>query len=298
MNRKTHLLLMCVLAGGVLAAACARAEEKTAPDNPVASIAGAYQDAFNSGNADKVASLHTKDAEWIDSDGNMHAGREAIRATLAKSFAASPGRTLELAPEKVRPIGDKAIIATGSAAVTAPDGERIVSSYTTVYAKTGDEWRIAQVTETAPDITPSPGSQIAALRWLEGTWRGENSKRPVTLKIAEAQNGNFLTINYSFGDDGSEGTSTEVIGYDAAEDRMRSWTFDSGGGFSEAVWQTDGANWLLVSKSVNPDGTRASSQLEIRPGADGKSFTVEGYNRESAGVPMPKLGPIKFTAVP
>ncbi|MFM8458658.1 MAG: YybH family protein, partial [Chthoniobacterales bacterium] len=252
---------------------------------------------FNAGSADKLAALHTADAEWVDSDGSIHAGRDAIRGVLAKAFAAQPGRTIDFAVEKTRSVGDVVIIENGSATVTSPDGERSVSACTTVYAKDGDAWRIAQVTETAPDISPSPASQLAALRWLEGTWRGENSKRPVTLKISEAQNGNFLTINYSFGENGSEGTSTEVVGYDAAEDRMRSWTFDSEGGFSEAAWQPDGANWLLVSKSVNPDGTRASSQLEIRPSADGKSFTAEGYNRESGGVPMPKLGPIKFTAV-
>jgi len=292
MKRKSFLPI-------VLLAFCtaAQAQEIAPTDSPAAAVARAYQEAFNAGSADKLAALHTADAEWVDSEGSIHAGRDAIRGVLAKAFAAQPGRTIDFAVEKTRAVGDDVIIENGSATVTSPDGERSVSACTTVYAKDGDAWRIAQVTETAPDVSPSPASQLAALRWLEGTWRGENSKRPVTLKISEAQNGNFLTINYSFGENGSEGTSTEVVGYDAAEDRMRSWTFDSEGGFSEAAWQPDGANWLLVSKSVNPDGTRASSQLEIRPSADGKSFTAEGYNRESGGVPMPKLGPIKFTAV-
>jgi len=295
--KKTTNLPALVFICCALAFSRAQAEEKATTENPAAAVASAYRDAFNTGNANKLAELHTKDAEWVDGDGHIRSGRDAIRAALAKGFAAQPGRTIEFAVENVRPLGDGVIIETGSATVTAPDGERSTSACTTVYAKDGEEWRIAQVTETSPDVAPSPGSQLAALGWLEGTWQGENSKRPVTLKISEVQNGNFLTINYSFGENGSEGTSTEVVGYDAAEDRVRSWTFDSEGGFSEAAWQSDGANWLLVSKSVNPDGTRASSQLEIRPSADGKSFTAEGYNRESGGVPMPKLGPIKFTAV-
>jgi uncharacterized protein (TIGR02246 family) len=295
MKRKTSLLAT-LLAAAALAISPVSAEEQTEASNPTASVSATYQQAFNAGNADKVAALHTKDAEWLDSDGTTHEGRDAIRAILVKAFAAAPGRTIQFAVEKVRPVGDDVIIETGSAAVTAPDGEESISAYTTIYAKDGDEWRIAQVTETAPETEPSPASQLGALRWLEGTWKGENSKRPVTLKISEAQNGNFLTINYSFGQDGDQGTSTEVVGFDAAADQVRSWTFDSEGGFSEATWQPDGSNWLVVSKSVNPDGSRASSQLDIRPAADGKSFTVEGYNRESGGVPMPKLGPIKFTS--
>jgi uncharacterized protein (TIGR02246 family) len=295
MKRKTSFLAT-LLAAAALGSSSASAEEQTESANPTASVSAAYQQAFNAGNADKLAALHTKDAEWLDSDGTTHEGRDAIRAVLAKAFAAAPGRTIQFAVEKVRPVGDDVIIETGCAAVTAPDGEESVSAYTTIYAKDGDDWRIAQVTETAPEIQPSPASQLGALRWLEGTWKGENSKRPVTLKISEAQNGNFLTINYAFGQDGDQGTSTEVVGFDAAADQVRSWTFDSEGGFSEATWQPDGSNWLVVSKSVNPDGSRASSQLDIRPTADGKSFTVEGYNRESGGVPMPKLGPIKFTS--
>ena len=290
MHRTQHLLTL-VFTSLALSATLAVAE-----DESVAAVTQAYQAAFNAGNSDQVAALHTKDAEWIDSDGNVHSGRDAIRSVLTKAFAAAPGRTIEFAVEKVRPLSESVALENGSAVVTSPDGERAVSAYTTVYVKDGGTWRIAQVTETAPEVAPSPASRLSALRWLEGTWKGENSRRPVTLKIAEAQNGNFLTINYSFGEEGSEGTSTEVVGFDAAADSVRSWTFDSEGGFSEATWQSDGANWLLVSKSINPDGTRASSQLDIRPAADGKSFTVEGYNRESGGVPMPKLGPIKFTS--
>ena len=267
------------------------------PESPATGVARAYQEAFNARQSDKLAALHTEDATWVDSDGTSLSGRDAIRTALSKAFAAAPGRTIEFAVDQVRPLGDDVILENGSSIVTGPDGEQSASFYTTVYAKKDGQWRIAQITETAPVVEPSPASELAALSWLEGKWRGENAKRALTLEIAPAQNGNFLTIKYAFGENGEEGTSTEVVGYDATEDRVRSWTFDSAGGFSEAAWQQDGADWLLVSKSVNPDGTRGSSQLEIRPAADGQSFTVEGYNRESGGVPIPKLGPIKFTPV-
>jgi uncharacterized protein (TIGR02246 family) len=295
MTHRIHLPTL--IAGLALVSAVWAADEKAPEGNPAATVALAYREAFNAGNASQLADLHGKDAAWIDSNGNVHSGRDAIRAVLAKAFTAAPGRTIEFVVDQVRPLGDDVLLETGSSIVTGPDGERSTSAYTTVYAKDGDEWRIAQITETAPATEPSPASQLSALQWLEGKWRGEDTQRPITLEIVEAQNGNFLTIKYAFGENGSEGASTEIVGYDAAEDRVRSWTFDSAGGFSEAVWQSDGANWLLVSKSVNPDGTRGSSQLEIRPAADGRSFTVEGYNRESGGVPMPKLGPVKFTAV-
>jgi len=295
MTHRTSLLTLIALS--LVAAAPASAQDAAKGENPAAAVARAYQEAFNAGQPDKLAALHTEDATWVGSDGAALSGRDAIRAALSKAFAAAPGRSLEFAVDQVRPLGDDVILEKGSSIVTGPDGEQSASFYTTVYAKEGDQWRIAQITETAPVVEPSPASELAALDWLEGKWRGENAQRPVTLEISPVQNGNFLTIKYSFGENGDEGTSTEVVGYDAAEDRVRSWTFDSAGGFSEAAWQPDGSNWMLVSKSVNPDGSRGSSQLEIRPAADGRSFNVEGYNRESGGVPVPKLGPIKFTPV-
>lgn len=294
---KHRIPILAGFAGLIFVTFIAAATGEPTAESPAIGVARAYQEAFNAGSADKLAALHTKDAEWVDSEGNVYSGRDAIRAVLAKAFAAAPGRSIAFAVERFRPLADNVVVESGSTSVTAPDGEQSVSAYTTVYAKEGDEWRIAQITETAPVVEPSPASKLSALGWLEGKWRGENAKRPVALEISSVQNGNFLTIKYSFGENGDEGTSTEVVGYDAAEDRVRSWTFDSAGGFSEAAWQPDGANWMLVSKSVNPDGSRGSSQLEIRPAADERSFTVEGYNRESGGVPMPKLGPIKFTPV-
>jgi uncharacterized protein (TIGR02246 family) len=294
MIRTKHLALLLVTL--LATSSWTAAAETDSPQQTVTDIARAYSEGFNAADAGKVAALHTTNAEWVDSDGRVHAGRDAIRSVMSKAFAAGPGRTIALNVENVRSLGDNVLLDTGTAIVTAPDGAQTTSSYTTVYEKVDGQWLIAQITETAPSTTSTPAAQLASLGWLEGTWKGEGAQRPVTLQVSEAQNGNFLTVNYAFGEGGDQGTSTEVIGYDAAEGAIRSWTFDSEGGFSEATWQQDGMSWLLVSKSVNPDGTRASSQLELRPAADGKSFTVEGYNRESGGVPMPKLGPIKFTA--
>ena len=38
-----------------------------------------------------------------------------------------------------------------------------------------------------------------------------------------------------------------MIGKDAASEGLRSWTFESEGGFGEATWSRDGKKWVLDS---------------------------------------------------
>jgi len=268
------------------------AEEKRADEKAdVLAIADTYTAAFNAAQASKLADLYADDAEWLDQNGNLYSGKSAILKALGESFAASKGRTIELSVESVRKLGNDVLLDKGSAVVTGPDGTRSRSDYTTVYQRSQDRWVIAQITETGDPTGDDPGENLAPLDWLIGKWTAKKGDELWAIEVARVQNGNFLTINYRLGEGAS---STEIVGFDPAAGKIRSWTFDSEGGFSEAVWRADGNRWLLLSKSVNPDGTRSSSQMELHAEDDHRGFSVEIYNRESGGEPLPKLGPITF----
>jgi len=288
MNR---ILRFTLLLTSALAAVATAKEAPTEAETAVLAVADAYVAAFNAGQASKLADLYADDAEWLDQDGNLYSGKPAILKALGESFAANKGRTIELSVESVRKLGNDVLLDKGSAVVTGPDGTRSRSDYTTVYQRSQDRWVIAQITETGDPTGDDPGENLAPLDWLIGKWTAKKGDELWAIEVARVQNGNFLTINYRLGDGAS---STEIVGFDPAAGKIRSWTFDSEGGFSEAVWRADGNRWLLLSKSVNPDGTRSSSQMELHAEDDHRGFSVEIYNRESGGEPLPKLGPITF----
>ena len=51
----------------------------------------------------------------------------------------------------------------------------------------------------------------------------------------------------------------KVIGYDAANRQIRSWIFDSAGGFGTSTWSRDGNDWIIKNSQTLHDGARTSS---------------------------------------
>jgi hypothetical protein len=49
------------------------------------------------------------------------------------------------------------------------------------------------------------------------------------------------------------------IGWDPAQKVIRSWMFESEGGFAEATWQQNGNQWIVVMNGTNSEGQPASA---------------------------------------
>src|SRR5438093_4211725 len=63
---------------------------------------------------------------------------------------------------------------------------------------------------------------------------------------------------------------SQRIGWDPLAKRIRSWVFDSEGGYGESDWTRDGNNWIIKATGVRPDGTTASATNVLTPtGPDG-----------------------------
>lgn len=60
------------------------------PEEGIRAITAEYVKAFNAGDAKAAAALWTTDGEYIGSDGERTAGRDAIAKDLAEYFKANP----------------------------------------------------------------------------------------------------------------------------------------------------------------------------------------------------------------
>ena len=58
-------------------------------------------------------------------------------------------------------------------------------------------------------------------------------------------------------------TMTVRIGWNPAVDKIVSWTFDSEGGFSKAVWTESSDKWVMKALGVNGEGESTSSTQSI-----------------------------------
>ena len=78
----------------------------------------------------------------------------------------------------------------------------------------------------------------------------------------------------------------QVIAWDPAEKRIRSWTYDSRGGFGEESWSRSGDQWSIRKRFTLPDGGRASA-VQVMTRVSDDAFRWKSVNRVIDGSLQP-----------
>ncbi len=107
---------------------------------------------------------------------------------------------------------------------------------------------------------------------------------------------NKTFLSYAFkasapGMDDLEGT--QVIGWDPAADTIRSWMFDSDGGFGEGIWSKKGNSWIVKFSQVLPDGRKASA-TNIYTLINANTFTWKSIGRKVGEDFLPNVEEVKI----
>ena len=104
--------------------------------------------------------------------------------------------------------------------------------------------------ESTEAAAPAPYEQLKVLEWMIGEWVDEGEDMTITTVCRWTRNRCFMTRSFKVSTaDGRELEGTQIIGWDPAEKRIRSWLFDSEGGFGEARWTRDGSRARRSSPS-------------------------------------------------
>jgi hypothetical protein len=82
-----------------------------------------------------------------------------------------------------------------------------------------------------------------------------------------------------------------MIGWDPSTSTIRSWSFDSQGGFEQAVWHRDGGRWLIKADAVLPGGITATEQRSLSIDSDG-NLRSKRLEQQVGGRLMPGSDPI------
>jgi hypothetical protein len=80
----------------------------------------------------------------------------------------------------------------------------------------------------------------------------------------------------------------QFVGWDPALKQIRSWVFDSDGGFGEGIWEKRGDRWIVKSKATLPDGRQGSFTSVLRP-LDENSFAWQKLTRIVDGEILPNI---------
>jgi uncharacterized protein (TIGR02246 family) len=256
-----------------------------------------YIKAFNAGDARALAELWTEDGEFVQADGRSFRGRKAIQKELASLFTDSKGLKLEVNVDSLRFISPTVALESGTSRVSRPsDGASTVTSYHVVHSKQDGRWLLASVQES-PHVPSSNYEQLRDLEWMIGTWEAKSGSKSLELSCEWAQKRSFILRKYSLKSAGEPTTTGfQVIGWDPVEGTIRSWTFDSDGGFGSERWTRKGKRWFLQATAVARDGRQATS-TNILTLMDHDSFSWQSVSRSLGQARLPDTALIKATRV-
>jgi len=255
----------------------------------------AYVAAFNARDADKLASLWSPEGVYIsrlegaDSQGSQISGRAALTAEFTAQFAESADVRLNVATESIEFISPNVALERGTATLIRPDGPAAGTDYRVVYVKRDGQWLIDRVTEEETPVIHSHYDQLKALEWLVGDWEDRGGAITIKTECHWTRNKNFMTRSFTVvvGDQ-VDLSGLQVVGWDPAEKVIRSWLFDSDGGFATGVWEQQGQRWTVHTTATLNDGRKGSSTNIFRP-IDENSFGWQKINRLVDGEILPNI---------
>jgi uncharacterized protein (TIGR02246 family) len=285
------LVLFCIGVG--------RAAASEPPTEPEAAIRKAVEDyvaAFNNSDSAGVAAMWAPEAVYIDPvTGNQAVGREAIEKQFAGIFEHSKGIQLEATTEAIQFISPGVAVEHGVAKLVDADQGIEKSAYTAVYVKIDGAWLLDRVTEE-PIIEPvSNYEQLKELEWMVGRWVDQDDRSTVVTECDWTRNKNFLVRSFAIQvRDRVDMSGIQLVGWDPSAQKIRSWVFDSDGGFGQGTWSKKDNRWLVHQTGVLPDGRKASA-VNVITYLDDNTFTLQSVNRMVDGELLPNIDEVKVT---
>jgi uncharacterized protein (TIGR02246 family) len=214
---------------------------------------------YNKGDSKALTARFTEDAEVVELEGHRYQGHALIERRLAETFAASPGVKLALDVEAIRFLSPDVAKEEGLSRVTTAQGTSDSRRYTVLYVKRHGRWLISSVREELDPLV-RPHDRLKELQWMIGQWVDEAPDSVVHLTCRWSEDENFLMREFTVRLQGKPVMQvTQRIGWDPLARQVRSWEFDSEGGFGEGRWSGGGDRWVIKHAGVRPDGTTASA---------------------------------------
>ena len=244
--------------------------------------------AFNEKNAEKLAACWTETATHTDREtGERTEGRAAIQADFTKIFAAQPSIKLSATLTRTKLVTADVAQVEGLSTVIGGEGVPVESVFTAIMTRSGEKWLFDSIEETAAPVPATPADALQQLEWLVGEWTDESGDVKVRTTFRWSANRAFLLRSFvAESADGSALEGTQVIGWDANLQQIRSWTFNSDGSFGSSTWSKNENSWLAKSSQTSANGDISSGTYVLEQ-VDENSFTLQLIGHEINGDAQP-----------
>jgi uncharacterized protein (TIGR02246 family) len=251
--------------------------------------------AFNNRNATAIAAHWTADGQFIRNDGEPIRGRAEIEKGYADFLKTVKGKSqLEIQLDNLLFPSRDTAVSDVILRLKNEEGEVVASSWRyTLLVREDGQWKVAMVREWDRDVTLDVN--LNELEWLIGTWEASSKEKDVTLSYEWDETKAFLRGKYAVKEGGKVvEAGMQMIGKDNAEGAIRSWVFQTDGGFGGGVWTREGKKWSVDVYGVTPDGKELTG-TSIYVHLDPNTFTWQAVGQAINGEPVADTQPIRVT---
>jgi uncharacterized protein (TIGR02246 family) len=263
--------------------AAEEAEQASPDERAIRQIVQDVEDAFNQADAEKLTALFSPHAELINPGGAVVSGPDAIREFFEAEFRQNPDAELRIQIESIRVLGPNVAIEEGMTRLfRGSDSEPELARYTVVYSKEDDAWKMISARDIP--IEAAVDNHLEGLAWLIGDWVDECSECIVLTSYRWADSHRFIIGEFQVATPG-EGTLEGAmhIGWDPQLKQIRSWVFDSEGGFGTGVWARNEDTWIVKLSGVMRDGHTTTATHRMRRVSDDQAV-MESRDRVIGGI--------------
>jgi uncharacterized protein (TIGR02246 family) len=244
---------------------------------------------MNKGDLDALMAFWTPDADYVDEAGKVTRGKDALTALFKKGLTENKGSKVTGKTNSLKFLRPDVALEDGTLEFAAPDGSKDSDRYAVVWVKSGDRWLISSARDLPDEVTDVPSlayPQLKGLEWLVGEWQDASDKIDVDLVCRWDRNKSFLLMEYEVKHPGEDAIHvTQRIGWDGRNGTIRSWTFDSQGGFGESNWQREGNRWVADTSGILPDGGTGGA-TNTYDFVDQNTFVWRSLDRDVDGQPL------------
>jgi len=261
MKRTTWLSVALSIVVGTCGHATVLAADGAANKAEIENSINSYVAAFNARDSESLAAHWSPEAVYTNpATGDQVVGREAIKKEFDALLLENKEDRLVVDVESIQFVSPNVAVEHGVATVIGPEEDLEITSYTAVHVKRNGEWLLDRVSEAEETEPPSHYEQLKDLEWLIGTWLDASENDLIETTCQWARNDNFIIRSFKVSvQDRIDMSGIQVIGWDPAAGSIRSWAFDSNGGFAEGTWTKKNDRWFVESNALLPDGQKGSS---------------------------------------
>ena len=269
--------------------------DQAADEAAIRNNVAAYVTAYNNHDAKTLATFWSPDAVYVNPEtGDEAVGHDAIADQFAAILANLGDAKLAVDVKSIVFLSPTVAMERGTArVVNKSEKEPKETDYTAIDVKRDGKWLLDRVSEEESPVVHSNYDRLKDLEWMIGNWVDQDDHSSVEMKCKWTKNQTFIMRQFAISvADRLDMSGIQLIGWDPSTGKIRSWVFDSDGGFGEATWTKKGNRWIINAVATMPDG-RKTSAINIMTMLDKNSFTWQSTGRELDGEILPNIEPIK-----